>query len=109
MASEAADAVALPSRRCSDKFEDRPEELGNLWKPGTRVWSYTGIGYALTLGWKPKVLGRKGTCVAVRYQGDTKVRWLPLTLFEPTKQYDRARGAWHYRWQIGGGPEWWGG
>lgn len=49
-------------------------ELGNLNDPGTIIWSYTGICYETTLGWRRRLYGNK-VRIAVR-MGDGTFRWL---------------------------------
>jgi hypothetical protein len=72
--------------------QDSGVELGNLETAGTRVWSYTGREFGLTLGWTPRqYTGEAGNSdrIAV-YWPDGQVSW-------PCTRGIRDRGG---KWQI---------
>jgi hypothetical protein len=97
------------------KIIERPQietELGDLKKPGTRVWSYTGIVYEVTLGWQMRKYGKNRQVALLRSDGT--VRWLPTSVIKKIQQWrkslcvhrcDKRRCShheWmsHFRWQI---------
>lgn len=79
-------------------------EYGNLDKPGTIIWSYTGIAYMLTLGWRKRNYGKRSYIAVIHY--NNKLQWLPRDIikkqrwFKRSNSVNRKEGSWHDVWQI---------
>lgn len=77
---------------------EKETEFGNLSQPGTIIWSYTGVVYMTTLGWKRRKYSGRGWCLAVRnFNGS--IGWPRRSMI---KKRQRLRNdQWHNIWQIG--------